>query len=161
AADSGSTAATDAATLAQAKLELRAEVEQDRQRTASSKSDSSEPDSTSVFYTQMDIGVLANPRQTGRARSYLDQANAILSTYANIIRDLPYPSFTLTLVDDPLPGGHSPAYFALLNQPLPMGNFSWRNDPVSFDRYPQFFIAHELAHQFWGDAVGGDNYHEQ
>jgi aminopeptidase N len=42
-----------------------------------------------------------------------------------------------------------------------MGNYSWRNDPVSFDRYPQFFIAHELAHQFWGDAVGGENYHEQ
>src|SRR5581483_4596945 len=78
-----------------------------------------------------------------------------------IVHDLPYPSFTLTLVDDPLPGGHSPAYFAILHQPLPMGNFSWRNDPVSFDRYPQFFIAHELAHQFWGDAVGGDNYHEQ
>src|SRR5262249_15012657 len=52
-------------------------------------------------------------------------------------------------------------YFAVLHQPLPMANYTWRNDPVNFDRYPQFFIAHELAHQFWGDAVGGENYHEQ
>jgi hypothetical protein len=114
-----------------------------------------------VFYSQMDLGVLANPRQASRARSFLEQANTILSTYANIVRDVPYPSLTLTLVDDPLPGGHSPAYFTILHQPLPMGNYTWRNDPVSFDKYPQFFIAHELAHQFWGDAVGGENYHEQ
>jgi hypothetical protein len=128
------------------------------QRRASSKP---APERPKVFYTEMELGVLANPRQTSRARNYLEQATAILSTYANILHDLPYPSFTLALVDDPLPGGHSPAYFAVLHQPLPMGNYSWRNDPVSFDRYPQFFIAHELAHQFWGDAVGGDNYHEQ
>ncbi len=160
--------ALDPVRVAQGKLELRAEVsraEQDHmQRAANSKAATaatSDSDSSTVFYRQMDIGVVANPRQSGRARNYLDQATAILSTYANIVHDLPYPSFTLTLVDDPLPGGHSPAYFAILHQPLPMGNFSWRNDPVSFDRYPQFFIAHELAHQFWGDAVGGDNYHEQ
>jgi len=110
---------------------------------------------------QLALDVLANPRQAGRARNYLEQAVTILSTYASIIGDLPYPSFNLALVDDPLPGGHSPAYFAVLHQPLPMSNYSWRNDPVNFDRYPQFFIAHELAHQFWGDAVGGENYHEQ
>ena len=68
---------------------------------------------------------------------------------------------SLALVDDPLPGGHSPAYFALLHQPLPTSPYSWRNDPVSFDNFPQFFLAHEIAHQFWGNAVGWENYHEQ
>jgi hypothetical protein len=111
--------------------------------------------------SQLELAVMTNPRQASRARNFLEQANTILSTYAGIVRDLPYPSFNLALVDDPLPGGHSPAYFAVLHQPLPMVNYSWRNDPVNFDRYPQFFIAHELAHQFWGDAVGGENYHEQ
>jgi hypothetical protein len=109
----------------------------------------------------LQLTVTANPRQSGRLRQYAEQSSSILSTYAGILDDIPYPTFTLTLVDDPLPGGHSPAYFALLHQPLPTGNYSWRNDPVSFDRYPQFFLAHELAHQFWGDAVGGENYHEQ
>ena len=46
------------------------------------------------------------------------------------------PDFTLALVDDPLPGGHSPAYFALLHQPLPTTPYSWRNDPVELRELP-------------------------
>jgi aminopeptidase N len=42
-----------------------------------------------------------------------------------------------------------------------MAPLLWRNDPVSFDNYPTFFLAHELAHQWWGQAVGWKNYHEQ
>ena len=38
---------------------------------------------------------------------------------------------------------------------------SWRGDPASFDSFPEFFLAHELAHQWWGQAVGWKNYHEQ
>ena len=37
----------------------------------------------------------------------------------------------------------------------------WRNDPVAFENYPSFFLAHEIAHQWWGQAVGWKNYHEQ
>jgi aminopeptidase N len=32
---------------------------------------------------------------------------------------------------------------------------------VSFENFPAFFMAHELAHQWWGQAVGWKNYHEQ
>jgi hypothetical protein len=114
-----------------------------------------------VYYDALDLTVTSNPRQAGRIRSFMAQTSSILSRYADIVGDLPYPSFSLALVDDQLPGGHSPAYFALLHQPLPTSNYTWRNDPVSFDKFPQFFLAHELAHQFWGDAIGGENYHEQ
>src|SRR5204863_438710 len=38
---------------------------------------------------------------------------------------------------------------------------NWRNDPAAFSGFPDFFIAHELAHQWWGQAVGWRNYHEQ
>ena len=75
--------------------------------------------------------------------------------------DAPYDSFTLAVTESDLPGGHSPAYFAMLNQPLPQTPFVWTNDPVSFQSYPSFFIAHELAHQWWGQAIGWKNYHEQ
>jgi aminopeptidase N len=37
----------------------------------------------------------------------------------------------------------------------------WRNDPVAFEDYPPYFLAHEIAHQWWGQAVGWKNYHEQ
>jgi aminopeptidase N len=30
-----------------------------------------------------------------------------------------------------------------------------------FEGFPDFFIAHELAHQWWGQAIGWKNYHEQ
>ena len=32
---------------------------------------------------------------------------------------------------------------------------------MNFENFPAFFIAHELAHQWWGQAVGWKNYHEQ
>jgi aminopeptidase N len=64
-------------------------------------------------------------------------------------------------VENELPGGHSPGYFALLNNPPPAAPFVWRNDPATFTGFPEFFLAHELAHQWWGQAVGWKNYHEQ
>ena len=78
-----------------------------------------------------------------------------------LLGDSPYPSFTVAVVENDLPGGHSPGYFAALNQPLPSSNLNWRNDPAAFAGFPDFFIAHELAHQWWGQAVGWRNYHEQ
>lgn len=119
------------------------------------------PFARGVAYSAMDISVIANPRQVSRGRTLLPQVADILGFYGGVVEDFPYPSFTLALVDNELPGGHSPAYFALLNQPLPTTPFMWRNDPVYFDDYPQFFLAHELAHQFWGQAVGWKSYHEQ
>ncbi len=107
------------------------------------------------------VAVQANPRQMGRGRGLSAQAAAILAVYGDVLGGYPYSTLTLAAVDDPLPGGHSPAYFALVNQPLPASKFTWANDPVAFDGYPQFFLAHEIAHQFWGGAIGWESYHEQ
>ena len=49
----------------------------------------------------------------------------------------------------------------MLSQPDPQAPITWRNDPANFDGYPEFFLAHELAHQWWGQAVGWGSYHEQ
>jgi hypothetical protein len=107
------------------------------------------------------LSVAANPRQANRSRSFAEKAGDILKFYGSLLSDAPYGTFTLALTESDLPGGHSPAYFAMLNQPLPQSPFSWVNDPVAFPSYPSFFIAHELAHQWWGQAVGWKNYHEQ
>ncbi|HVH55145.1 MAG TPA: M1 family aminopeptidase [Vicinamibacterales bacterium] len=106
------------------------------------------------------LHVLSNPRQVGRARALGDRGAAIFAYYGKLIGDTPYPSFTLGVTERELPGGHSPAYFAVVDQPQ-QSTVSWRNDPVNFDNYPSFFVAHEIAHQWWGQGVGWKNYHEQ
>src|SRR5262249_38292661 len=105
--------------------------------------------------------VQANPRQFNRARGFADRTTDILSFYSSLIGEAPYGSLTVAITESDLPGGHSPAYFAIVNQPRPTTPFVWRNDPVAFENYPTFFLAHEVAHQWWGQAVGWKNYHEQ
>ena len=116
---------------------------------------------TGPTYRSMNLSVEANPRQVQRGRELADRAADIALFYESIIGDSPYSSFTVALLESDLPGGHSPGYFAALNQPMPSTPLVWRNDPAAFTGFPDFFIAHELAHQWWGQAVGWRNYHEQ
>ena len=117
-----------------------------------------------VFYDSLALTVEANVRNRDRVPDLTERAVDILGFYTSLIGDFPYPTLTLTVTDSQLPGGHSPAYFVVLNEPLPAHAGlmqSWRTDPVSFSDYPSFFLAHELAHQWWGHAVGPQNYHER
>jgi hypothetical protein len=109
----------------------------------------------------IEIKVEANPRQQGRGRALMGDVEGILRFYAGLVGDAPYGSATVALVEHELPGGHSPGYFAVLNSPLPGARTTWLNDPAAFSGFPEFFLAHELAHQWWGQAVGWRNYHEQ
>ena len=116
---------------------------------------------TGSTYRTMNLSVEANPRQVQRGRELAERAGDIAMFYESIIGDSPYSSFTVALLESDLPGGHSPGYFAAINQPLPSSPLVWRNDPAAFSGFGDFFIAHELAHQWWGQAVGWRNYHEQ
>ncbi len=109
----------------------------------------------------VNLYVEANPREFGRARGFADRTTDMLTFYTSLLGDMPYVSFTVAITESELPGGHSPPYFAIVNQPLPSSPLVWRNDPVAFENYPSFFLAHEVAHQWWGQAVGWKNYHEQ
>ena len=107
------------------------------------------------------IAFEANPRQVGYARGALDRTAEMFRFYTSLLGRAPYPSFTVAVTERPAPGGHSPPYFAVLDKPVQVGSTPWRNDPVSFESFPDFFLAHEIAHQWWGQAVGWKNYHEQ
>jgi hypothetical protein len=116
---------------------------------------------TGIAYRSLNLSIEANPRQLARGRDLADRAADIATFYESIIGDSPYSSFTVAVVESDLPGGHSPGYFAVLNQQLPSSQLVWRNDPAAFGGFPDFFLAHETAHQWWGQAVGWRNYHEQ
>ncbi len=107
------------------------------------------------------LAVTSNPRQESRGRTFQERAAAMFQFYSGVAGDTPYPAFTLAVTESEVPGGHSPAYFAILNQPPVQSSLTWRNDPVNFESFPSFFLAHEIAHQWWGQAVGWQNYHEQ
>ena len=107
------------------------------------------------------LSVEANPRLQSRGRALMQGAEDILRFYTSLTGDAPYASAAIALLESDLPGGHSPAYFSLLNEPPPATPITWRGDPAFFPGFADFFLAHELAHQWWGQAVGSKNYHEQ
>ena len=116
---------------------------------------------TGVSYTFGEIAVESSGMLQRRARELFDETQRVMKFYGSIVSDIPYPSFTLAVVERDQPGGHSPPYFAALSHPPPATPISWRTDPAYFDGFPEFFLAHETAHQWWGQAVGWKNYHEQ
>lgn len=109
----------------------------------------------------MPFDQLATNGVSGRRLTELSAWTAdIFAFYRSKMGDAPYSRLTLAVVENATPGGHSPAATALVFHPR-AGLASWRDDPASFDGFPEFFLAHELAHQWWGHGVGWANYHEQ
>lgn len=127
----------------------------------SNPSNPSYPSYPSNPYTKLNLIVESTPRLTGRGRSIAERAADIVQFYESLVGDAPYAAFTVALLESELPGGHSPGYFAVVNEAVPHERISWRDDPAAFPSYPEFFLAHEIAHQWWGQAVGWRNYHEQ
>jgi hypothetical protein len=81
--------------------------------------------------------------------------------YSEQFGPLPYPSLNLALIEAPVPGGHSPPGFVIVQQrPALMGG-SLKDDPATFYDIPGFFLAHELAHQWWGHGVTPRTYRDR
>ena len=102
-----------------------------------------------------------SPAGIARPRCDRDRGGHSASLFRTDRRCARTTQLTIAMVEDDVPGGHAPGYFAMLNNPPPVQQVNYRNDPASFQGFPEFFMAHELAHQWFGQAVGWKNYHEQ
>jgi hypothetical protein len=107
------------------------------------------------------IRSFAVTRQAGDLPQKVQQAQAILAYFETLFGPAPYSTLNLTLIERETPGGHSPPGMVVLAERPVLLRRPLRDDPATFWDIPGFFLAHELAHQWWGHGVTGENYHER
>jgi Peptidase family M1 domain len=95
------------------------------------------------------------------ADEYARVADKILRFYTDYFG--PYPYKTLTIVLRPLkePGGHAPATMVMINRVYTFWQLRFKKDPLYQPDFPMLILAHEIAHQWWGQAVGWKEYQDQ
>jgi hypothetical protein len=101
------------------------------------------------------------PRTRSDAAALVPRTQEILAFYSGLFGPCPYPAIGLVLADAETPGGHSPPGLVYLQRrPLVLrGRLS--DDPANFSDLPDFFLAHELAHQWWGQGTAPASYRER
>lgn len=107
------------------------------------------------------LEAIAVGRTRGDAPGLLLRSRAILRFFEEQFGPCPYPSLRLVVIEGRTPGGHSPAGMVILSQRPLLLRRMLRDDPVGFTDVPGYFLAHELAHQWWGHGVAGQNYRER
>jgi hypothetical protein len=102
-------------------------------------------------------------------RNFLDDARRILAFYEEHFG--PYPFENLRIVQRlwSTAGGHSPASFLVVNE-LPRRSDAMGaivplvpspNSPADLSQWKDYFLAHEIAHQWWGQGVSAASYRDQ
>jgi hypothetical protein len=91
----------------------------------------------------------------------LGRAGTILTYFESLFGRCPYPTLSLVLTEAVTPGGHSPPGMTILSRRSLRLPRMAAHDPADFSDFPDFFLAHELAHQWWGHGVAPANYRER
>ena len=105
--------------------------------------------STEILDTQPDI---------------INQAADILDFYRSSFGPFPYEKLGIVLRLWPYFGGHSPASFVVLNQVPWLADTGFQpstDTPVDLSDWKEYFLAHEIAHQWWGQGVSFESYRDQ
>ncbi len=132
-----------------------------------------------VKYLSFIIGKFTRPRERSGAvpitvqasteifntrPALVDQAADILDFYGRSFGPFPYGKLDVILRQWPDFGGHSPASFVVLNEVPWLGDSGFRlpgDTPVDLSSWEEYFLAHEIAHQWWGQGVSFETYKDQ
>ena len=106
-----------------------------------------------------------NAYSQSRARRDAERSVASLKSaalfYSNAFGPIPYSPLSMALVEAQVPGGHSPPGLVIVQQRPPLMGGGLKDDPATFYEIPGFFLAHELAHQWWGHGVTPRSYRDR
>lgn len=97
-------------------------------------------------------------RESARSVVWLKSA---ASFYNNLFGPIPYSPLNMALIEAQVPGGHSPPGLVIVQQRPPLMGGGLKDDPATFYDIPGFFLAHELAHQWWGQGVTPRSYRDR
>jgi hypothetical protein len=104
----------------------------------------------------------AGPRSQRETLAEMPHAQEMLAFYAKKFGPSPYPMLGLVVAEGEAPGGHSPPGLVYLQiRPPILRAKVLPDDPSNFSDLPGFFLAHEAAHQWWGEATAPANYRER
>ncbi len=111
---------------------------------------------------EQSIRSFATSRTREEALEQAQLAGKILAFYAERFGPCPYPMLGLAVTEAKVPGGHSPPGLVYLQRrPLLLRRHSLQDDPASFPELPDFILAHELAHQWFGQGAAPGSYRER
>ncbi|OGD18513.1 MAG: hypothetical protein A2W03_05180 [Candidatus Aminicenantes bacterium RBG_16_63_16] len=102
-------------------------------------------------------------------RNFLEDTRKILAFYQNLFGPFPFDNLRIVQRLWQSAGGHSPASFLVVNE-LPRRTDATGalvplvpspNSPVDLSHWKDYFLAHEIAHQWWGQGVTAATYRDQ
>jgi aminopeptidase N len=104
----------------------------------------------------------ATPRTRSVTLDRMRAAQEMLAFYAEKYGPSPYPMLGLVMAGGEVPGGHSPPGLIYLQERPPvLRGRTLPDDPSNFSDLAGFFLAHEAAHQWWGQGTAPANYRER
>ncbi len=113
--------------------------------------------------SRIPINAFASNDLRGQRKNILEETKAVFAAFEEWFG--PYPFEKLSIVQRTWPqlGGHSPASFIILNE-LPRVETALAanpQSPVDLSRWREGTLAHEIAHQWWGQGTTWATYRDQ
>ena len=104
------------------------------------------------------------PQTMPESWDIFSSAREILQYFETLFGEFPYEKLSIIRRVWGTAGGHSPASFIVLNDLPELISQNMRpfpNSPVDLSNWQEYFLAHEIAHQWWGQGVAWGSYRDQ